>query len=243
MKLTQRTLRISLQIAIILMVIAGVIGQYLSGILVDRGWSSMLFYTTQSNLLMAATFVALLIYDLKGKETPRFIVIFEHIAVSATTLTFLVFALFLGPYIEKAGYFYSLQNLTLHNLVPILSIVMYLIGKNKGGKHIILFALISGFSYLAFAYILYFFHVPFGRFDFPYFFMDFKTYGWFRIDGINFGVVYWWITIAFLLYGISILLYKLKDKNSVHPKYSLYIFFILIVFAISITTINIIMKL
>jgi hypothetical protein len=243
MNITKKNLRLVLRIAIIVMVIVGVIGQYFSGILVDKGWSSLLFYTTQSNLLVAATYLFLLIYELKDKKTPRLIIIFEHIAVSATTLTFIVFALFLGPYIANVRYFYSLQNLTLHNLVPILSIITYLIGKDTGQKRIIPFALISGFSYLIFAYLLYFLKVPFGSFEFPYFFMDFNQYGWLRIQGINFGVIYWWITIALLLYGISFLLFKLKEKTINLKKVPLYVFIILLAFAILITLINIIIKL
>lgn len=218
MNITKKNLRLVLRITIIVMVIAGVIGQYFSGILVDKGWTSLLFYTTQSNLLVAATYLFLLIYELKDKKTPRLILIFEHIAVSATTLTFIVFALFLGPYIANVRYFYSLQNLTLHNLVPIFSIITYLIGKDTGQKRIIPFALISGFSYLIFAYLLYFLKIPFGSFEFPYFFMDFNQYGWLRIQGINFGVIYWWITIA--LYYMESVFYSSnsKKKQSIQKK-------------------------
>ena len=89
------------------------------------------FFTVQSNILMAIVALILLIYDKKLidkkiKEIPRFLYILKLIATSAVTLTFLVTLLFLSP---MYGFYnmYNNSNLFFHLIVPVLSIISYVL--------------------------------------------------------------------------------------------------------------------
>jgi len=245
-KITKRQLRIILKIIIIVFVIIGVIAQQFIGFLSGRGYSAFLYFTTQSNIILAITALILLIYDIKGIKNPPALVSFHHIAISAILLTFIVFSLFLGPFIPSVSYFYSPGNLTLHNLVPILGLVNYLLEEDKmPPKYVRSLALISGLTYLIATYILYFSGANFGLYEFPYFFLNFKELGWLTLDFANmrFGIIYWWIIIIIFLYGISALTYNIKQKSTSNPKLALNVFIFLFALAVLFTTLNVIIKL
>ena len=78
-KLTLKTVRISLKIAIIVSVIIGVLFQNFSGLLVSKGIVSFLYYTTQSNIILAITLGLLLYYEFKDLVPPKWLRTFHHI--------------------------------------------------------------------------------------------------------------------------------------------------------------------
>lgn len=201
-----------LRITLIVLVVIGITAQQFSSFFAAHGgYVAFFYFTTQSNFFLLLINIFLLTYELRGKEKPQALLTLEHIAVSATTLTFFVFAVFLGPFVEKASYFYSVTNLTLHNAAPILGIITYFMTK-KERKVNPLLGLSSGLFYLVFAYTIYFVRGNFGPTEFPYFFLDFKSNGWLTFSPPVIGVIYYFVFIFFLLLGISYLLAKL-DKH------------------------------
>lgn len=241
--LTKKEISIALKIITIVLVVVGVIAQTFNSLLVSRGLTSFLYFTTQSNVILGVTMGLLLFFELKNKEKPRWLIIFSHIAVSAVFLTFIVFSLFLGPFITGIKYFYSIQNLALHNFAPICGIIAYLLMEEDIPKVARPLALISGISYAIVTYILYFAGVSFGKYELPYFFLDFNTYGFLRINFPDFGVVYWWILIAIFLYGISVLLMFIRKLAHKNEKVPLTSFIFLSVLATIFIVFNIIIKL
>ena len=240
-RINTRSVRITLKILIVLFVIVGVIYQNLVGYFAGRGFSSYLYFTTQSNIIIGALAMALLVYDLKRRQTPKALVAFHHIAISAIMLTFIVFALFLGPLVPDASYFYSPSNLTLHNLVPILAFFNYLLEEDEmPPRYVRYLALISGVSYMIATYIFYFSGASFGQNEFPYFFLNFKTNGWLTIDFVNwrFGIIYWWVVIVLVLLGISVATYEIKAKCKKNQRIAWKIF----IFLLSLATIFILMS-
>ncbi|OQC49540.1 MAG: hypothetical protein BWX57_00863 [Tenericutes bacterium ADurb.Bin024] len=241
----KRTINIILKISIIVAAIIGIISQQLHGLLIYTGHVPFMYFTTQSNILVAVCMGILLYYDLTEKEVPRWVLIFQHITVTAVTLTFLVFAIFLGPFIPdlSVGYFYSVQNLTLHNIVPILAISQYLYDDNRDiPKYAKYLGLSSGFIYVIFVYIVHLCGATFGATEFPYFFLDYKEFGWLTINEGKIGIIYWWIVIILLLLGISALLYYLKKKSAERKNIPVAIFNSLIILSIIFIIINIIIK-
>lgn len=240
---TKRTTRLVLNVVLIVLVIGGIISQSLSSIIVSKGGISFLYFTTQSNLIMAMFSLILIYFDLKQKPIPRHLAVFHHIAVVATTLTFLVFALMLGPFLNMPSYFYSLQNLALHNFGPIIAIVVYLLYDYEVPKKAKPLALAAPLSYMFVTYLLYFSGVRFTPNKLPYFFLEYMTYGWLRIDFPNFGILYWWILIILLIVIISNLVYFLKKKAQTNPKVIYISAIILFCLSLTFIVINTIIKL
>ncbi len=97
------------------------------------------FYTIDSNILMAAASFIFVIYEIKLlkkqiKEIPKKIYIFKFVATSAITLTFLITAIFLAP---QYGFYamYNNNNLFLHLIVPVLSIITYILYEHHQNKY------------------------------------------------------------------------------------------------------------
>lgn len=89
------------------------------------------FFTVQSNLLMGIIALISIIYDVKLlnkkiDKIPKTFYIFKLMGTSAITLTFLVTLLFLSP---MYGFYnmYNNSNLFFHFLVPVLSIISYVL--------------------------------------------------------------------------------------------------------------------
>lgn len=230
-----------MRLAIIMLVTLGLIAQQFSAFYALHGRIvAFLYFTTQSNILLLVVNALLLSYELKNKLKPKPLLTLEHIAVSATTLTFVVFALLLGPFVEKPSYFYSVTNLTLHNFAPILGVITYLMTKEKTNLPAFI-AVSAGLYYLIFAYTVFFVRGNFGPTKFPYFFLDFETNGWLTFSPPTIGVIYYFVIIFFLLWGTSELLLKLKQKEN-KKKVALVTFTLLFTLSFVINLLNVILK-
>ncbi len=199
-----------LKIVIVVMAFLGIAsnmfttGEYMIGHL------SFLFFTIQSNFLMALVAIVLIVFDiikLKGikKELPRWLYYLKFAATTAVILTLIVFWAFLAWTMEPS-YLYSVGNLTLHTIVPIVAVVEYIIFTNdyKTTKFGLASSLIFPLAYFVFAVILMAANVSFGPdMQAPYFFLDYKKNGWFKISNGNIGVVYWVIIILIIFYLLA----------------------------------------
>ena len=100
------------------------------GALTDRGFSVFKYFTFQSNIFMAGVAFGYGLFQfliLKGKrdKIPHVLLVFNHVAVTAVGLTFLIVIFFLAP-----GYgfhlMYNNANLFFHALVPLMAMINYM---------------------------------------------------------------------------------------------------------------------
>ena len=97
------------------------------------------FYTVDSNILIGIASLLLAINEIKLlnkkiKEIPIFIYILKLITTSGITLTFITTAFFLAP---QYGIYamYNNNNLFFHLIIPILSIITYVIYEKYDNKY------------------------------------------------------------------------------------------------------------
>lgn len=97
------------------------------------------FYTVDSNILMAIISLIFIIYEiklLKGKidKIPNKIYILKLVGTSAISLTFIVTAAFLAP---QYGLYamYNNNNLFFHLIVPLLSLISYIVFERFENKY------------------------------------------------------------------------------------------------------------
>lgn len=187
--------------------------------------AAFLFFTVQSNLWIAAISIPFIVYDikrLKGEKVvvPQWVYKIKFIFTVAITLTFLVFSLMLSPQMIATGYvsyLYSMSNIFLHNLVPICAIIDWSLNdyECKTGPKYLLYGAIMPLLYYIFAMIASVSGVDFGNgARVPYFFMEYYTYGWFRIGNGGIGTAYWFILLVGVVLGEGLLFVKLKDLRA-----------------------------
>jgi hypothetical protein len=161
------------------------------------------YFTTMVNvytgIFTAAIILQLILYKQEGQ---RFYY-FRQVAIVFLLLTSLVYSFLLIPYILSNDIVYeiwSLKDIVIHYLVPILFLIDYAFFSKKGTfkKHYVLLNLLFLIGYLFYLFIFLFFG---GRFTlsgseslFPYFFLNYDTLGWPLV--IVIGVM---ITLAVLL--------------------------------------------
>ena len=101
-----------------------------SGALADNSLSVFKYFTFQSNLFMGVVafvyaYYQLLIIRKKSDKLPHVLLVFNHVGVTAVSLTFIIVILFLAP-----GYGFNLMyngaNLFFHGIVPVVAMVNYM---------------------------------------------------------------------------------------------------------------------
>lgn len=127
----------AINILVFLLFVTGTIIMFTigSGALTSKGFTVFKYFTFQSNIFMGAVafiygYYQWLILRKKIDKIPHVLGVFNHIAVTAVGLTFIIVILVLGP---GYGYdkMYNNANLFFHALVPILAIVNYLFFKKE----------------------------------------------------------------------------------------------------------------
>ena len=223
---------IILTCVLIVSTILGIIFDCISGV----GIVAFLYFTVQSNIWIMIISIIYMIYQIKFFKNgliniPNWIYNFKFMATVAISLTFLIFTFVLAPLIIKDGRIdelFSINNFCLHEVTPILSIINFsLFDSNyKFKKNTKFLGLILPIYYFIFSILLkvfsgkpYFISANNTYSKFPYFFLDYETFGWFTLNkGIkHLGVFYWIIFISLLILGIGFILLKLQKFN--HNKY------------------------
>lgn len=182
---------------------------------------TILYFTTLSNLWIGAVCLVFVGFDLSGKTIPKALSVIKFMFTVSIALTGVVYNLILAPFIGahygsilKA---YSASVLILHTVVPVLSLLSYLVfdeavlRKSYAFTGIVMplayFALIIALS-LALPEAYLFDGIDGTPSKVPYFFLDYVNNGWFTLGGgQTFGVFYWvLIAIALvLLFGFALL--------------------------------------
>lgn len=121
-----------LNILVFLLVVTGVILMFTigSGALADNSLSVFKYFTFQSNLFMGIVaftyaYYQFLIIKKKQDKIPHVLLVFNHVGVTAVSLTFIIVLAFLAP-----GYGFHLMykgaNLFFHGIVPVLAMINYM---------------------------------------------------------------------------------------------------------------------
>ena len=167
------------------------------------------FFTVQSNILMAIISAIFLVYERKIlnkeiKEIPKGLYKLKLIGTSAITLTFLVTLLFLSP---MYGFYnmYNNSNLFYHFMVPVLSIISYILYEKECDKYSYAFyGIVPTFIYSIYYILEIVIHLNNGGLTFKYDFYGFLqgniNNAFFVVPGIYF--------VSFLIALVLILLNK-----------------------------------
>lgn len=195
-----------LNLLVFLLVVAGTIVMFTigSGALGNKGLTVFKYFTFQSNLFCGAVVFVYAYYQylmIKGKkkEIPHVLKVFNHVAVTAVGVTFLVVVAFLAP-----GYgfdkMYNKANLFFHALVPLTAMVNYLFFEKETGLSFkwvtfcIIPCILYGLVYLIVVASL----NAYGNLE-----IDFYGFG---KNGLGIGILNYFIIVS-ISYGIGVFLY------------------------------------
>lgn len=177
--------------------------------------STLLYFTTQSNIWIAAICLVFLIMDLRSKgkrQISNNLYVVKFMFTVAIMLTFIVFAVILTP-LQEMNYLLSGSNICLHNLTPIFAIIDFILCDYEylsSKKHILLGTILP-LLYFAVTIALSFSGVTYGDNRIvPYFFLDYKKLGWLSISDNGFGVIYWVLIMIVLVVSMGAGLLAIK---------------------------------
>lgn len=217
-----KKLRIVCNLIITLCVVLGIFLNYLGP---TPPKSIFLYYTIQSNILLAVICLVFVIYDLIKKSIPNYMYVVKYAFTIAIAITGIAFNLFLAPQqIEHYGFAktYSAASTLLHVVTPILGLVSYLLfDKFPFKKKFDLYGLIVPLGYfiiivgLSTIEDLYLFNDLDGTpTKFPYFFLNHIDNGWFTLSSnlYELGTFYWFIIMIIFVIVISLVIRFLQSK-------------------------------
>lgn len=146
------------------------------------------YYTVLSNLFVLFLFIYILYYyDIKQHEKSDCYSILKGSATVGIFLTFVVYHFILRPILlstESTYSPYSASDLLVHYIVPIMTILDYIIFDTKGDykRSFLKYWMIFPIAYILYVYLYVLLGGTFPSFEqessFPYFFLDYHTYGW-----------------------------------------------------------------
>lgn len=183
--------------------------------------SIFLYFTTQSNLWIALISLVFLVADIftgGRRRLPRWLYALKFMFTISILLTFVVFFALLAP-LMSASYLFSMGNLLLHLITPMLALADFVLcdyGYRTSRGHILLGAVMP-LLYMMEAYVLGFLGVSYSGRYVPYYFMDYKRLGWFAIGDDSIGVAFWvgGITLILLLMSWGLLRWKEARRRRV----------------------------
>ncbi|HZW48704.1 MAG TPA: Pr6Pr family membrane protein [Bacillota bacterium] len=175
-------------------------------------------FTIQSNLWISGLCLIFLSFELTEngqRRIPQGLHLLKFMFTSSILLTWGVFAVLLSPTMTTA-YLLSQSNFFLHNLTPVLALLDYLNfdADSRVQSRQIPLSLVMPLLYAVFFCISY---AITGKLPVPYFFLDYKKYGWYRITRKGIGIIYWIVFLSFGLLGIGAAMLKLKALHKKNP--------------------------
>ena len=195
---------------VFLLVVTGVILMLTvgSGALGSKGWTVFKYFTFQSNIFVGLVCLAYAIFQLlmmRGiiSKLPPVLLVFNHVAVTAVGLTFIIVVAFLAP-----GYgfdkMYNNANLFFHALVPLAAMINYLFIEKEAKIAFwqSLFAAVPSVLYGIVYFIVVVSNNAYGNLD-----IDFYGFG---KNGPWIGALYFLIIIV-IAYSIGLVLYFINQ--------------------------------
>ncbi|MHB1453769.1 MAG: Pr6Pr family membrane protein [Saccharofermentanales bacterium] len=177
--------------------------------------SIFLYFTTQSNLWIAQICLVFLVADFFSggrRKLPQWLYSLKFMFTISILLTFVVFFALLAP-LMSASYLFSMGNLLLHLVTPMLALADFVLCDYGFGtsRRYILFGAVMPLLYMVEAYGLAILGVSYGGRNVPYYFMDYAKLGWLTIGDGSIGVAYWIAGITLILFAMSWGLLRLKN--------------------------------
>ncbi len=208
----RKIISITLNFLVVFFSVLGLIDAFVSSGFMDTG--TFLYFTIQSNIWIASICLIFAIYGVIGLKKqvkiPQFLFVVKYVFTCSIMVTFLVFMCLLIPQMIMQGtakYLISIQNICLHFISPLIAFFSFVFfDKFNVKKHTFLYSAIMPLLYMIFIYLLViisntaFFRTIDGFAYFPYFFMDYKTNGWFSLSNEIWKLgTFWWFAILFVL--------------------------------------------
>ena len=213
---TNQTLSLVFKFLVVAVVVVGLVDSF-AGNSIAGADKTLLYYTNQSNLLVGIVCLAFALWQIVAKKSmPRWCYVVKYAGTVAITITFLVFWLFLAPFMPEDMPIFSLNSICLHLVAPLLAVADFLLFDCNwlSTKGTMWWSLVFPAYYFVFAIICSICGVTFDQNGavMPYFFMDFFTYGWFTFDTQPFtlGVAYWLVAILAFVLGVGALYLRIK---------------------------------
>lgn len=189
--------------------------------------SAFYYYTIQSNIVILIISLIFIIINIFNIHINNLLYCIKYIGTIGITVTFIVFLLLLTPQIMitgKVSYLFTLDNITLHFISPLLSITSFIYyDKIYYKKTTYLMSVIMPICYMGFIYINSLLNSKplFQNFNgtltkYPYFFFDYETNGWFSITTNIFklGSFYWIIILSIVVILLGKFLLFLNKKHN-----------------------------
>lgn len=170
-----------------------------NNVLASKGFSSLKYFTVQSNIFMGLTALISAIFIIMKRESVL-VTVLKYIATVAVTLTFMTVMVYLGP-AYGYGMMFNGANLIFHLLLPVLSILHFLFLEPKLKEFKFrntLYALIPLLIYGTFYLINVGYHGGERNLDYDWY--------WFAAKGMGLGIVVMFLMIG-LTYLFSLALY------------------------------------
>src|SRR5690554_6740485 len=161
--------------------------------------ATLSYYTVLSNFSVLFLFIYVVYYfDIKHHTISAKYSILKGSATIGIFLTFLVYHFILRPVLlstESSYAPYSFSDLLVHYVVPLMTLLDYILFDTKGNykKSYLKYWMIFPIAYVIYVYLYGLLGGTFPSFEqessFPYFFLDYQTYGW---------------TVLLFLFGIAL---------------------------------------
>lgn len=211
-------LKLFYRLLVIAFAIAGLTLQFLHS---ENILATLSYYTVLSNLFVLLLFIFVVYYyNIAQHKETAFYSILKGGATVAILLTFIVYHFVLRPVLvssESTYSPYSISDLLVHYIVPLMTFIDYALFDTKGQykKTFIKFWMIFPFAYVLYVYL---YGILGGRFPtfeeesvFPYFFLDYETYGYSVLLFIS-AIALFYLFLSASLYFIDQYIAKKKTN-------------------------------
>jgi len=175
-------------------------------------------FTMQSNIWIAAGCLVFLTFEIAqrgARRVPAWLHALKFMFTTSALLTWIVFAVLLAPTMNRA-YLLSPSNLCLHNLTPALALLdqINLDADSPMAAKRLWLTLIMPLLYTVAFFMAY--EIT-GELPVPYFFLDYRAYGWFGVGPDGIGVLYWIALLGAVLIGIGAAVRRLQAAAQRRP--------------------------
>ncbi len=212
----EKIIEIVLNALVVFFCLFGLFGAYFENGQFVTYNTTLLYFTTQSNIWIAVMCLVFLVLNCIELKTGRnlkkgWLYILKFIFTVAISLTFIVFGFILTPaglIMNKFGidHVFTLHSLSMHFFAPVIAICDFIFFDYEYTytKFSKLLTIVTPFYYMIFTIICHEAGLRWGKSHdaFPYFFADYDSFGWFGFEN-GMGVIYWIIIIFALVIGMG----------------------------------------
>jgi hypothetical protein len=207
----EKIIRYILKIGVILSCVIGIALHFKTA---TSGFMNRIFlaFTIQSNMWIAAICLIFLVFDIffRNIKKPLWLHVIKFMFTISILLTYIVFSVLLTPMME-IDYLVSLSNILLHTVTAIFALLDFILDDYQylfKRKYLLVSGLIMPLLYSVYFFIHY--EIS-NQMPVPYFFLDFKQFGWLAFKNGGIGVIYWMVILCAVLFVLGYYSLKLRD--------------------------------